>query len=151
MLWRLSANNCLALCLEKFHTTLHGLTFIYCGKVETNKFLVYCIWSDNSFGTGHWDNELLISRQCWHCSGSVLTVAWTWEEVIASQTTVWNVLSVLVCICFGGGFYVRTSTLVFTGNSTFRDNPVDLGGGVGENCTKLFTKCIHQMPTTMRR
>ena len=42
--------------------------------------------------------------------------------------------------CEGGGIYAGASTLVFTGNSTFRDNSAHIGGGFcAQNSTLTFT------------
>ena len=125
------------------HMTLHSLTFTSCGKgaiysaygfpIPTaygvsvhsgqDTEIVNCSFQD-SIGTalGVFNNSSLVLRgsssfinNCGKCSGSL-------------------------CFCVGGGIYADTSTLVFTGNSTFGDNSADFGGGFyAQNSTLNFT------------
>ena len=113
------------------HMTLLGLTFTSCGRDATysafgypiptaygvsvhsgqDTEIVNCSFQD-SIGTalGVFNSSLVLrgsnnfTNNCGKCSGSL-------------------------CFCVGGGIYADTSTLVFTGNSSFGDNSADLGGG----------------------
>ena len=113
------------------HMTLHDLTFTSCSKGATNAVsihsgqdtkIVNCSFQDSiCTALGVFNSSLVLRRSssfinnCAKYSGSS-------------------------CFCLGGGIYAETSTLVFTGNSTFRDNSAYQGGGLFTgSCTINFT------------
>ena len=115
------------------HMTLHGLTFTSCSRGATFGVSIYsgqdteivnCSFQDSiCTALGVFNSSLVLRRSssfinnCAKYSGSSCFI-----------------------ICLGGGIYAETSTLVFTGNSTFRDNSPYQGGGLFTwSCTVSFT------------
>ena len=106
------------------HMTLHGLTFTSCGRGAT--YMVYPAAYGVSVHSGQ-DTEIA------DCSfqdsiGTALGVFYS-SLVLRGSNSFTNKLVKYSYICIGGGIYANASTLVFTGNSTFRNHSSDRGGG----------------------
>ena len=108
------------------HMTLLGLTFTSCGKGSYST--VYGV----SIHLGQ-DTEIA------DCSfqGSIRTALGVFYSSLVLRGS--NIFtnscatcsgSSCICLQLGGGIFTKTSTLVFTGNSTFRGNTAKFGGGI---------------------
>ena len=112
------------------HMTMSGLTISSCGKgaVIYNNPTTYGMTVHSVMDTG------IANCSFQDSVGTALGVFHSNLDMRGSNYFTSNCRGCFernyTCLCFGGGIYAKISTLVFTGNITFKHNTAGYGGGI---------------------
>jgi len=128
------------------HMAVYGLTFNACGTGTRYKLEAdHCAKNDclTTYGVsvylGH--NTKIYNCSFQDSAGTALGVFHSSLDLRGTNSFTRNCRGFFernsTCSCFGGGIYASASTLMFTGNSTFRVNSATLGGGIAAESSAL--------------
>ena len=110
------------------HMTLHSLTFTSCGKGATA--YGYPTAVQTAYGVSvHSGQDTEIADCSFQDSIGTALGVFNSSLVLRGSNSFTNNFVKCSNTCMGGGIYANASTLVFTGNSTFRNHSVYIGGG----------------------
>ena len=126
------------------HVTMSGLTISSCGKGAVI-YIYRWIYPTTYYGvTVHSVMDIGIANCSFQDSvGTALGVFHSNLDMRGSNYFTSNCRGCFernyTCLCFGGGIYAEISTLVFTGNITFKHNTAEYGGGIFASGNTLMT------------
>jgi len=119
------------------HMVMDGLTFNSCGK----RAKIYS--NSTTYGVSV---HSVMDTSIFNCSfqdsiGTALGVFYSSLNLSGSNHFTSNCKRCgnNTCLCWGGGIYAKMSTLMFTGNSIFRVNSAEAGGGIYIDHSTLMT------------